>query len=279
MDTFVKKVNDFFNSYKAIVILSGIGTIFAIIELVSFFFFGMEINGISFIDAKENTILLVLTLFLVILSLVSLYLGFFVGIANTRGSKYASELTFAIVIIAMILDTFAGLWLVVIELSIAMALAFYRKGFWAKERYKEEKFKLSRMWPLVVLVGIASFVLFFGIVALWGEELYSLSLYPGEVGSNAERPYVWYLDATVGVMGVLGNVCIIFRWRLAYLWWTIAKAPLIICFAVNGNLIQIFQQAIFIIIDIGTVLAMTHQQKIHKEELHQQKENKNIEII
>lgn len=266
MDIVVKKVNDFFNSYIAIIVLSVIGTIFAILELVAFFCFDLEINGIDLNTSKEDSALMIMTIFAVALSLVSLYLGFFVGIANTRGSKYASYLSFSIMIIAIILDTMAGLWLVVIELGIAIPIVIYRKNFWIQERYKEEKFNLKNMWPWLVMVGLGSIILFYGIVALWGKEIYSTSLYPGQDGSNSERSYVWYLDATVAVLGTLGNFCILFRWRLAYFWWTLSKFPLIICFVANGNYVQIFQQVIFILIDLGTVLAMTHQQREHKRE-------------
>lgn len=260
-----EKSNDFFNSMKAIMLLSIIGTIFAIIELISFFCFGMEINGISFEESKENIRLLALTIILVILSLCSLYLGFFVGIANTRGASYSSYLSFSIVVITIILDCYAGLWLMVIELGIAIPIIIYRKGFWASEKYKQEKFQLKNCWQYLFIVGIFSIILFFGIVIIWGEEIYSWSLYPGEIGSNANRSFVWYFDATVAVFGTLGNLSFLFRWRIAYLWWTIAKLPLIINCAVNGNLIQIFQQFIFLLLDLGTVLAITHQQKIHRE--------------
>ncbi len=267
MDGFIKKINDFFNSHTAIIIFSIIGTIFAIVELISFFGLGMEINGVSFNEAKEDISLLILTLSLDGLALISLFLGFFVGIANTRGSIYATPLSIAIMVIMIILDAFAGLWLVALQLSISIPIVIYRKGFWAKEKYKNEKYLLKNKWPLILTIGLISVIFFFGIVILWGEQLYSFSLYPNQVGSNSQRSYVWYLDATVAAMGILGNVCLVFRWRIAYLWWTIAKIPLIICFAVNGNLVQISQQLIFFVIDMGTVLAMTYQQKLQKNEI------------
>lgn len=268
MYSFAEKTNTFFGTWKAIIILACIGTFFAILEIVLFFTGNIDINGLNFYNELGDVVngaQLAVTIIAVVGSMISLYLGFFVGVANTRGSWYASYLSIAIMLLAIFLDVLAGLWLVVVELGIAIPVAYYRKNFWNKERYKEEKFKLSNFWPWLVLVAICSFILFFGIVALWGEKIYNTSLFSFMPPSNANRSYTWWLDATVATMGTMGNFCILFRWRLSYLWWTISKLPLITLFFVNGNYVQISQQFIFIAIDIGTVLAMTHQQKIHRE--------------
>ncbi len=258
-NTFVKKVNDFFNSYKAIAILSSVGVVFAIVELVSFFFLGMEINGISFIESQENVELLLLTLFAVTLSLVSLFLGFFIGVANARGSKWAPNLAIISIIISLIINVMAGLWLVVMELSVVLPITFIRRSCWKREIYKDEKYSIERLWPFLLAIGICSGILFFSVVSIWGREIYSFSVYPDTVGSNADRKYIWYLDATVATLGIMGNFSFIFRWRTSYVWWTMSKLPYITCMVANGNLIQVFQMLVWIVVDMGTVLAMTHQ--------------------
>lgn len=263
MDTVVKKVNDFFETKYSIIILSAIGTIFAVLELVLFFTGEMEINGVTFTDDLSGAKLWV-TLFAVFLSLATLYFGFFIGIANTTGSKYASQLGLIGMSMTIILDVLAGLWLVVLELGIAIPMLFFRRNFWNNEKYKEEKYSLKKMWPWIVVVGISSAAFFYGIVLLWGEQIYNTSILPFMPPSNSDRSYVWYMDASVATLGIMGNFCIIFRWRSAYIWWTAAKLPLIIAFFANGNLIQIFQQLMWLCIDMGTVLAFTHQQREHK---------------
>lgn len=260
-----EKTNDFFNSFKVIIILSLIGTLFAVLELVLFFTGNASINGLPW-DTSTSTVQLVVTVFAVILSMVSLYLGFFVGVANTRKSWYASYLSIAIMIIAIIVDVMSGFWLVTIELGIAIPMVMYRRNFWNNERYKEDKFQLNVMWPYLLLVFFGSCVLFYGLVGLWGDEIYSTSLFPFMPPANEGDTWKYYFDATVAVLGTMGNFCIIFRWRLSYIWWTISKFFLITLFFTVSGYVQISQQVIFIFIDMGTVLAMTHQKKLHDEQ-------------
>ncbi len=264
-NTFVKRVNDFFNSYKAIAILSSIGVFFAIVELVAFFFFGMKINGVSFVESQENVSLLLMTLFAVTLSLISLFLGFFIGVANARGSKWAPNLAIVSIMISIVINILAGLWLVVMELSVVLPITFVRRSAWRKEIYKNEKFNIERLWPFLLGVGIFAALFFFSVVSLWGQEIYSFSVYPNTIGQNANRKYIWYLDAIVATLGIMGNFSFIFRWRTSYVWWTMSKLPYITCLISNGNLIQVFQMIIWIIVDMGTVLAMTHQLRERRE--------------
>lgn len=280
MDTIVKKVNDFFHSYKAITILCSIGTVVGILELIAFFFLGMEINGVSVEQAGENIVLLLFTVFIVALALGNLFLGFLLGVLNARGSRHAANLSMAYIFMNILLNMFAGLWLVTLELLIVLPLTFYRGKFWAAEKYKNDKYTFKNYWWLVLLTAILSAILFFGLVGFFGHEIYSFTILPGqENGSNADRAYVWYLDAVVATLGVMGNVCFIFRWRLAYVWWTMSKLPIMICFAANGNIVQIFQMMIWIVVDMGTVLAMTYQLRERKELLNNHLTLKEIEEL
>lgn len=269
MDTIVRKVNDFYNTYYAVLLFSAIGTVFAVLELWLFFTNQMNINNLYFSEC-DTTIKLVTTLSAVALSLVSLYFGFFIGIAITRGSKCATQLSLVGMALAIVLDVLAGLWLVCLEFAIIIPLVIVRKFFWDRELYKEEKYQFKHMWPYLLAVGISAIVLFYGVILTLGPIIYSWSVLPWMPAANADTPYVWYMDATVAWLGVLGAFCLFFRWRQAYFWYTIAKVPLIIAFAANGLLVQISQQVIWFLIDMGTVLALTHQQSEHKKEKENQ---------
>lgn len=267
MENLTKRMNNFFESKTSIWILAGIGTIIAFMQLLAFFQFGMEINGISFDESKDDLRLLSITLSMVSLSLISLYVGFAVSIADTRGNKWATYLGLILYFLAIVIDCFAGLWMTVMELAFVMPILIYRKGFWEKERYKEDKFQFKNLWPITLVTLAISLIFFYLIVILWGDIIYHWSLYPGEIGSNYEREWFWYVDAFVSSVGVVANVCIIFRWRIAYLFWTIGKFPLFILYGMNGQYVQIFQSLVWLIVDSLTVLALTHQQSEHKKEI------------
>lgn len=267
MDTIVRKVNDFYKTKYAVIIFSIIGTFFGVIEIVMFFTGALEINGTSFGDETSQAQLWT-TLFAFGLSLFSLYFGFYIGIANTNKSPYASYYSAIGTAVAMIMDVLAGLWLISIELLITIPIIMYRKNFWNKERYKEEKFQFKNMWPWVLLTAIIGMIIFYGMVFLWHDQIYGYSILPWMEAPNADPKFAWkwYFDASVAWMGILGSFCFVFRWRQAYFWWTVCKVPQTILFITAGLYVQATQQVIWLLIDMGTVLALTHQISLHKKE-------------
>lgn len=261
MDKIVKKTNDFFESKWAMIIFSIIGILIAIIEITLFLTGVIEINGIEFGSGNEVTSFQKnFTALIVALALISLFLGFWSSVENTRRSNHAWLVALLSLILSLFLDIMAGLWMVTIEYTVAIILVLIRRGFWKSERYKEEKFALKNLWWLLVVVGIVSSVFFFSLVGFWGEEIYSLH-FPGMVAPNKDMEWIWWLDAFTAALGVLGALSMLFRWRIAFLFWGIVVFPIMPAFFVNGNYIQIFQMLLWFIIDMAVVLAMTHQQK------------------
>lgn len=262
MENITAKVHEFFESKWSMITFSIVGTVFAIVEIVLFSLGIIEINGITIGDGNPiNNWQIFVTTFSVTMSLFSLYFGFYVSVLNTRKSKNASLYAIVNMILFLIIDLMAGLWLVVFEYSFAIILMMFRNGFWERESYKKEKYNLKNMWWVLVITGLGAAALYFGLVLLAGESIYNNSLFPGMPPSNEQREWVWYLDALTAILGTMGSICMFFRWRLAYFFWTIITIPIVPALFVNGNYIQIFELVIWVFIDIATVLAITHQQK------------------
>lgn len=261
MDKISERMNNFFESKWSMIIFSIIGFFIAILELSLFFGGIIEINGISLSNTADISFFQKwFTFFVVVIALVSLVLGFLSSVLNTRNSKYAWLIALVSLLISLFLDLMAGLWMVVIEYSIAIVLVLFRKGFWLRQSYKEEKYQLKNMWWLLIVVAIVMSLIFFGIVGFFGKEVYSWH-FPGMEAPNKGKEWVWWFDAITAVLGVLGAVSLFFRWRIAFVFWSIVIIPIIPIFFINGNYIQIFQMILWFIIDFGVALAMTHQQK------------------
>lgn len=258
MNSITKKVNDFYDSKWSIIIFSIVGTVFAFIEILLFAFNVININGVWENTATQEE--LIGTSIAVGLALFSLYYGFWVSVANTRKSSYAWFLALISMIVFLITDLMAGLWMVTIEYTFAICLIIYRRSFWAKEKYKLEQNQLKNKWWLLVLVGVIAGTIYFTLVGVWGEQIYSHGAF-GMPAANKDDKWVWYLDAITATLGSMGTLAMLFRWRIAYVIWAIVSILIVPPFIKVGNYVQIFQILMWTVIDVLTVLALTHQQK------------------
>lgn len=255
-----EKVDNFFNSMYSIISLSVLGGIIAIIELVLFFTGAIDINGISW-ESDIKTVKLIITMFAVVISLTSLYLGFITGIADVRNSKWASHLTVALLTLSITVDILAGLWLVVFQLAICIGIIFYRKKFWLEGKYKLEENRFKNRWPLFVGSAALLIVTFYPLAWFGGDTLYGFTILPGQEAVNEGKRIIYMCDATAAICGILGNIACVFRWRMAHIVWSIGKIPTIYMFASTGNLVPIFQQLIWLAMDMASILAITHQRE------------------
>lgn len=248
------KINTFFNSKKCIFLFFGLGLIITALELFLFFFGGMEINGY---DSENN---MLLPMMAVVFSILSLYIGIWADVENTRGSKKATWVAFFSIVFAAVVNLLAGLILCFVYSIISCLLLVVRKISWEREWYRQERFSYAKIGNLIGVINILIVVSFFGIVVLFGNELY------GNTPLDSKK-FEWFQDAFVASVSLMGAVALVFRWKMGYVWWGVSNIPLIFFFLFTGNLIPSFHHILTLFIDMTVVMALSHQERdyVHME--------------
>ncbi len=270
----MNKVNWFYGTFYSVILFCGIATLFGVFSIVQYAWMGGSINGTTIeMNVVGRQILAWFTIFL---SLISIYVGFISSILVARGK--ASFVFWMTTMNALLVVTngLAGLWLLNIQIIICFPLLAIRYHVWKYELYEQEKYSFKNIGWIVYVIAIGFTIAFFGIVGLWGEEIYSVSTNPEmninlagtvqEIGgievdySDIEvHQYLWYLDALTASLGMAGNLAAVFKWRHNYLWMSIQKVPQIWLLSIGHNWVPIVQVLIWFTLDMSTILTWTAQ--------------------
>lgn len=243
----MQKIDNFFHSARSVFFFAGVAAIIAIIQITCFLFTNLEINGIKHGDEKEF-----LAWLSIAVAMLNVFAGYYVSILMARGAVKSIYWNLVALTTLVLVNSFAGLWMLVIQYIIIALTQPLRYYIWKYKKYKDPKWGFKNLRWIMVIINIIIVIFFFGLVILWGEQIYSSSW-------SSEQPWAWYLDATFASLSLMGSIAATFRWRHAYAYWGIVSLPLISLYLFTGNWILAGQDLIWLMLDIATVLAMTHQ--------------------
>lgn len=232
-----KKTNDFYKTNASFVFFMSATTIFGLIQVLAYAFWGMEVNGHVLASAPNP----LLSWVLLIASIIATYCGFIGGILILKGSLSFLYWQNVATTMAIITQSLAHMWFGAFTSFYFLVVNFVRYYMWKYETVEKLGWSTEKVMWISAIYFVLLFVATNMVAWVWGDFLY---------GSSAwMREYNRHFDAIGATLNMTAAFIMIFKVRWAFCLYAIAKIFTITNYADAGLIVPIVQMVLFWIMD------------------------------